>query len=263
MSRGQLGSLAEQDQAIQYSLTLTGASAGTTVWGTDIYTDDSPLAAVAVHAGLLSVGQKGVVRVTIFAGRDSYEGTTRNGVSSSDYGSWNGSYMVEKAPDFNGEKPAKLPAEARTLLAELGAPASADEGLFNQTLESLRKLEKSAEQAAKLDDALVLRDAVASVIAGRVGAHPDPGALTAYRGQNGRRLAFMVTGRTNGSIWGSDTYTDNSNLGTAAVHAGLLKPGQTGHRPGNDSAGLERIPRNPAQRHRHQPVWGVDRQLPD
>ena len=37
-----------------------------------------------------------------------------------------------------------------------------------------------------------------------------------------------MTGRTNGSIWGSDTYTDDSDLGTAAVHAGLLKPGQTG-----------------------------------
>jgi RNA polymerase sigma factor (sigma-70 family) len=221
-------SVTQPDRAVAFSRVFTLSRAATTIWGTDIYTDDSPLAAVAVHSGLLREGEKGVLKVTIFAGRDDYEGSTRNGVASSAYGSWDGSYMVERAPGFDGAKPAKLPAEARTLITALGSPASAGEEEFSLTLESLRKLKTSAEQAAKLDEALVLRDAVATIIAGRVGAKPDPGSLTEYRGQNGRQISFQVTGRTGGSIWGSDTYTDDSDIGTAAVHAGLLKPGQTG-----------------------------------
>lgn len=38
---------------------------------------------------------------------------------------------------------------------------------------------------------------------------------------------FHVTGVTEGQIWGTDTYTRDSVLGAAAVHAGLLKAGET------------------------------------
>lgn len=37
----------------------------------------------------------------------------------------------------------------------------------------------------------------------------------------------QVTGATSGSVWGSDPYTSDSNLGVAAVHLGILSPGQT------------------------------------
>ncbi len=216
------------DSSVAFALSDGLTTSPATIWGNDIYTDDSPLSAVAVHAGVLSEGQKGVVRVTIFAGRDDYEGSSRNGVTSSSYGPWGGSYMVEKAPDFEDTKPAKLPTDARTLVAELGAPQFAEAGLFRVTMDGLRKLRTAAERAGKLYDALVLRDAAAWITARRVGASSDPGNATSYRGQNGTRFCFQVTGRTNGSIWGSDTYTDDSDMGTAAVHAGLLRPGQVG-----------------------------------
>lgn len=38
---------------------------------------------------------------------------------------------------------------------------------------------------------------------------------------------FRVTGVTEGQVWGSGPYTRDSLLGAAAVHAGLLKPGET------------------------------------
>lgn len=38
---------------------------------------------------------------------------------------------------------------------------------------------------------------------------------------------FRITGMTDGQLWGTDIYTRDSMLGAAAVHAGLLKPGQT------------------------------------
>jgi hypothetical protein len=75
---------------------VTGANTGS-VWGTDVYTDDSALATAAVHAGVLTVGQKGVVKVTILPGQDSYTSSTRNGVTSGSWGNWHGSYRVESA----------------------------------------------------------------------------------------------------------------------------------------------------------------------
>src|SRR5262245_20378445 len=56
------------------------AALGGSVWGTDIYTDDSSLATVVIHAGLLRDGQQGVIRVTMLAGQSSYQGSARNGV---------------------------------------------------------------------------------------------------------------------------------------------------------------------------------------
>jgi hypothetical protein len=57
---------------------------------------------------------------------------------------------------------------------------------------------------------------------------PDPGKLTDYRGKVGKILQFKVTGSTTESIWGDGVYTDDSDLGTAAVHAGLVKDGEEG-----------------------------------
>ncbi|PQO22031.1 hypothetical protein C2I36_15205 [Rhodobacteraceae bacterium WD3A24] len=57
---------------------------------------------------------------------------------------------------------------------------------------------------------------------------PDPGNLTSYRQNVGQTLQFQVTGSTNGPIWGTGIYTDDTALSVAAVHAGVLRPGQTG-----------------------------------
>jgi hypothetical protein len=62
------------------------------VWGTDVYTDDSIIATAAVHAGVIGIGEAGTVTIRLLPGRESYEGTTRNGVTTRSYGSWNGSY---------------------------------------------------------------------------------------------------------------------------------------------------------------------------
>jgi len=87
---------------------VTGSTQGS-LWGTDIYTDDSSLATVAVHAGVLLEGQVGVVKVTILAGQSSYHGTTRNGVTSVDYTDWYGSYKVEAVSKAN---PSSIAASA-------------------------------------------------------------------------------------------------------------------------------------------------------
>ena len=70
---------------------ITGSSGGS-VWGSSIYTDDSTIARAAVHAGVVGVGQSATVYVEIVPGQSSYASTTKNGVTTSSYGSWSGSY---------------------------------------------------------------------------------------------------------------------------------------------------------------------------
>jgi hypothetical protein len=72
---------------------VTGAVGGA-VWGTKIYTSDSSLAAAVVHAGILKVGQTGVVQVKIVAPPATFAGSTRNGVASAAYGAWPGAYQI-------------------------------------------------------------------------------------------------------------------------------------------------------------------------
>lgn len=82
-------------QGQTFHIQVTGsADPNAFVWGSDIYTDDSSLAAAAVHAGALRGGETGIVRVTILPGRASYEGSDRNGITSRPWGTFGGSFSV-------------------------------------------------------------------------------------------------------------------------------------------------------------------------
>jgi hypothetical protein len=78
-----------------YAFKVTGVGAGN-VWGSGIYTSDSTIAMAAVHAGLVKVGQVGVVKVRIVPGQAAYDGSTKNGITTSAYGPWGGSYEFVK-----------------------------------------------------------------------------------------------------------------------------------------------------------------------
>jgi len=60
------------------------------VWGTDVYTNDSGICAAALHAGVVTPAG-GAVSVLRMPGRDRYQGSSRNGITTADYGSWGGS----------------------------------------------------------------------------------------------------------------------------------------------------------------------------
>lgn len=72
---------------------VTGTTDGT-VWGSDVYTDDSSIGAAAVHAGLLRPGETGTVMVTVQDGFPAYTASSRNGIDSSNYGEWTRSYTL-------------------------------------------------------------------------------------------------------------------------------------------------------------------------
>jgi len=79
------------------------------------------------------------------------------------------------------------------------------------------------EIAAKLKDHLQLPEASNDQC-----IIPDPGNLREWENKPGQELFVELTGRTDGKVWGIDTYTSDSNLATAAVHAGVLRPGEHG-----------------------------------
>jgi LCCL domain len=64
------------------------------VWGTDVYTDDSSVCTAGVHAGVITLEDGGTVTIEIRPGEATYEATERNGVTTLDYPSWGGSFVV-------------------------------------------------------------------------------------------------------------------------------------------------------------------------
>lgn len=65
----------------------------TTIWGTDIYTDDSSVCTAAVHAGLITLVAGGSVTIQIGPGQAEYVGSSRNGIVSSSWPAWPSSYV--------------------------------------------------------------------------------------------------------------------------------------------------------------------------
>lgn len=67
-----------------------------TVWGKGPFTDDSSVCTAAVFAGRITLERGGVVRVRPAPGRASYEGDARNGVTTRNFGTFPGSFLVTR-----------------------------------------------------------------------------------------------------------------------------------------------------------------------
>lgn len=104
------GALKFAQQVGQRFTVVCPASDGTraTVYGTDIYTADSPVCAAAIHAGVLQPGRAGAVSIDIGSGAKVFEGSTRNGVTTRSYGRWGASYTFARG----GEWPACVHAKS-------------------------------------------------------------------------------------------------------------------------------------------------------
>jgi hypothetical protein len=76
----------------EYLFTVVGVAAGGqgSVWGTDAYTLDSHFPSAVVHAGLAKPGETVTVRVRIVQSPPAFGASTRNGVTSTAYGPYNG-----------------------------------------------------------------------------------------------------------------------------------------------------------------------------
>ncbi len=81
-----------------YTLACTPNGTAYGVWGNGTYTDDSSICTAAVQSGLITLVKGGTVTYQIAAGAPSYQAGTANGITSSSYGTWNGSYTFPAAP---------------------------------------------------------------------------------------------------------------------------------------------------------------------
>jgi outer membrane protein OmpA-like peptidoglycan-associated protein len=90
------------------------------VWGMDIYTGDSSICRAALHAGVIAA-RGGPVTVIPEAGRNAYPGVTRNGVQSSNYGSYASSFrfVADKPPTDAAGAPSGSPAPAPVAAASI------------------------------------------------------------------------------------------------------------------------------------------------
>jgi len=79
-----------------FVFSVTGANGG--LYGTDVYTTDSSLAAAVVHAGLAKVGETVVVKVRVIANVPAFVGSTRHGLTSSNYSTYTGYEFVRNRP---------------------------------------------------------------------------------------------------------------------------------------------------------------------
>lgn len=71
----------------RFTLTCPAISrAQNSIYGTDVYTADSPICQAALHAGALRTDQPGSVTIEISEGARQYQGSTRNGVTTRSYG---------------------------------------------------------------------------------------------------------------------------------------------------------------------------------
>lgn len=133
-------------------------------WGTDVYTDDSSVCSAAVHAGLISVPEGGVVTIEIRPDAGQYGGTTRNGLRTGDWMEpWNGAFIFVWGEGLKSPEPA-ITATGTT-------------------------------------------------------------QVDSWAGQVGRVLTFQCQGPFEiYPFFGTDTYTDDSSVCSAAVHAGLIAP---------------------------------------
>jgi hypothetical protein len=75
-----------------YGYLIKGSNEGS-VWGDGIYTDDSNIAKAAVLEGKCQFGEEKEIMIKIVEGKSSYSSISKNGISSSSWGSWDGSYI--------------------------------------------------------------------------------------------------------------------------------------------------------------------------
>jgi len=122
----------------------------------------------------------------------------------------------------------RIRARADRQVAEIQSKVEEDVGVRQRALlTALKPLQDQCAKEGKLDEALAIRERIRGLKANLLQAQPDPGSLAGIeQAKPGTSMLFEVTGSSDGAVWGTDVYTSDSSLATAAVHAGVLRPGE-------------------------------------
>jgi len=130
----------------------------------------------------------------------------------------------------------EMPADAKEIVDRYRSDASeirseAEKEIARRRevlIQTLQTLQDKYTRDARLDEAVAIRDKIRELRVAHLNPRKNPGSMTRYRTKIGKTFYFKVVGSSQGSLWGSGVYTYDSSLAVAAVHAGVLKAGQSG-----------------------------------
>jgi hypothetical protein len=82
----------------KFTVACPANCSGGSIWGTDTYTTDSSVCMAGIHAGVITAAKGGDVNVTVVKSLEKYEGSARNGITTSNWdSSWGGTaFQVSK-----------------------------------------------------------------------------------------------------------------------------------------------------------------------
>ena len=239
-----------------YPVLVTGQNSGT-VYGTDVYRVDSSIKRAAVHMGLVSIGEEKVLKIKVVeCPAEGYVASIRNGISTSSTGYSSGSsgygfiFIGDNGEEVKGPTIESILSSKKNAI-EVKNNAKAYNGATiekyyysinnGQYVESTQNsytftgLTEGTEYTIKTyakdsnNSSTIITENKTMT-----GDFPDgltviksSGNLTSYRGRNNLILGVLVTGSNSGSLWGTETYTDDSSLAAAVVHMGIAKANQT------------------------------------
>ncbi|CAF4179652.1 unnamed protein product, partial [Adineta steineri] len=238
-------------------LSVTGAMNGR-IYGTNIYTDDSDLATAAIHAGVLHNGETKNITIKILSGRSSYAASVQNDISSLSYGLWKRSYSFENITLPTNITPVDL-ADYNGKIGDIICyllRGTVDGYIYGTNIYAdFSNLASSAVHAGVLHIGETknisikilpgqslyessIQNGLSSLSYGhwtrsfsfknvKIISNIAPVNLANYDGKIGDIISFKLTGAIYGYIYGTNIYTDDSNLATTAVHAGILHVDET------------------------------------
>lgn len=129
-----------------------------------------------------------------------------------------------------------LPGDARQIMHEYddkcavilrAAEAEFDE-LRAKAIEQLVPLGRDYARHGRLEEALAISETIARLQLLRLPVVADPGSPQCWIGEEQQTYFVLVMGQSTGPLWGTDVYTADSTIATAAVHTGILAPGIAG-----------------------------------
>ena len=224
-----------------HTFAITGSTVGSG-WGTHQYTHDSSIAAMAVHAGIVSDNQSAIIEVHRTDGLSSYDGATLNGVSTSSYGSWHGTYSLALVSLCGGSVPSapgvpsgllasnnspivgqnfvltwnSVPEATSYVLFQNGSPTTlyvpshtiyaAEQGVFQYAVSACNSSGCSALGSSL--SLSITHGGGGSSLCTTYSTAPD-NAISLALGTH----SFVVTGMTAGAGWGTSYYTHDSSIG--------------------------------------------------
>lgn len=235
----------------QYLVTGTTGSGG---WGTGTYTDDSPIAMMAVHAGIVGSGQQAVIQVNKGGGQGSFTGSVQNGVNTNGYGYWGGSYTLSLVEDCSTPSGPSLPeittsTSPSAVISNIDAvtmnwtATGADScQVFGSTYGTTDSRVEGPFQSGNYDRLLSCTGpggTTTTTISWTVSdasttppPPPPPASCSSHPIAPGSAASlshgtytYRVTG-SYGSGYGTGIYSDDSNIAAMAVHAGIVSIGE-------------------------------------